>query len=263
MKRNSVSMDVNAPLKAVEDILKDPGQFITNWPYVVRVRRSDGIIAEIEFPFFVFRFHDEYTFTFHEDYNSFIYEGNGRNGTLVVTVTLREWQKKTSVRVDLSYSGRREFFIRKPLEFLTRGIAESLRDLAESSKVELSAKTEEAIGDVDFSDPVSVANFLAKAKMVHNGLHLIQEGKFFDVLHEIMEKAGSDVIYVSGITSDGTKGFKVLLRGTQVLAVEIRSGTSVETVKVTDEMTAQRALHLLSNVSGAYMLNAWVPAGGV
>jgi len=263
MKRKHASVEVHAPKSAVESILKDPAQFITNWPYVVRVRSGKEVVAEIMMPRFVFKFRDEYTFSFHEDYNSFIYEGTGKKGTLTVSITLKEWQKATTADVELSYSGKREFLLGKPLEVLTNGIAESLKELAESFGVHhISEKTEEAIVEVDFSDPMSVANFLAKAKMVHSGLHVIGEGSLFDVLHELMEKAGSEVLYVSGITSDGSKGFKVLVRGSQVLAVEVRA-SGVRTVKVTDEASAREAIELLSKVSGAYMLNAWVPAGGV
>ncbi|WP_457742510.1 hypothetical protein [Thermococcus sp.] len=263
MKRKQTSVDVHAPKSAVESILKDPAQFITNWPYVVRVKGKKPIIAEIMLPRFVFKFKDTYSFEFHEDYNSFIYDGTGRKSVLIVSITLREWQKATAVNVELSYSGRREFLLGKPLEILTNGIAKSLKELAESFGVHhLSEKTEEAIVEVDFSDPMSVANFLAKAKMVHSGLHVIGEGKLFDVLHELMEKAGSEVLYVSGITSDGAKGFKVLVRGSQILAVEIRD-EGIQTIKVIDEMSAREAIELLSKVSGAYMLNAWVPAGGV
>ncbi|EEB74854.1 hypothetical protein [Thermococcus sp. AM4] len=263
MKRRETTIEIGTARRAVETILQDPAQFITNWPYVVKVRGKSPVVAEIMLPRFVFKFRDTYEFEFHEDYNSHIYEGTGRRGTLTVAITLKEWQKKTAVSVELSYSGKREFLLGKPLELLTEGIAKSLKELAESFGVHrLSEKTEEAIVEVDFSDPMSVANFLAKAKMFHSGLHVIAEGRIFELLHDLMEKAGSEVLYVSGVTSDGTKGFKVLMRGTQIMAVEVRGG-EVRTIKVVDEKSAREAVSLLSGISGAYMLNAWIPAGGV
>jgi len=55
----------------------------------------------------------------------------------------------------------------------------------------------------------------------------------------------------------------VLVRGSQVLAVELRNGSDVRTSKVEGEDGVREAVELLSKVSGAYMVNAWVPAGGV
>ena len=264
MRSKHSSVNVHAPKSVVDSILSDPAQFITNWPYVVRVRGRNPVVAEIMLPRFVFKFRDTYEFEVHEDYNSRIYEGKGKRGNLTVVITLREWQKHVSADVRLSYSGRGEFFLGKTLEILVEGITRNLKELAEASKpIEVGKKTEKAILEVDFSDPMSVANFLAKAKMVHSGLHVIPEGSFFNVLNEILEKAGSEVLYLSGITSDGTSGFKVLARGSQVLAVELRNGSDVKTLKVEGEEGVREAVELLSKVSGAYMVNAWVPAGGV
>ncbi|GAB6135462.1 hypothetical protein [Thermococcus prieurii] len=264
MKRRETSVKINAGMDSIDSILHDPAQFITNWPYVVKVGGRNPVVAEIMLPRFVFKFRDTYEFEFHEDYNSHIYEGRGKRGNLTVVITLKEWQKYVSANVELSYSGRGEFLLGKTLEILVEGIARNLKELAEASKpVGVSRRTEEAVVGVDFSDPMSVANFLAKAKMVHSGLHVIPEGGFFNVLNEILEKAGSEVLYLSGITSDGTSGFKVLVRGSQVLAVELRNGSEVKTLKVEGEDGVREAVELLSKVSGAYMVNAWVPAGGV
>jgi hypothetical protein len=56
MKRREASVDINASPKAVDAILHDPPQFITNWPYVVRVRGREPVIAEIMLPRFIFKF---------------------------------------------------------------------------------------------------------------------------------------------------------------------------------------------------------------
>ena len=263
MKRKESQVYINSKMEAVDSILHDPAQFIANWPYVVRIKGRNPVIAEIMLPRFVFKFRDTYEFEFHEDYNSHIYDGKGRKSSLTVTITLKEWQKSVSASVEISYSGRGEFFLGKTLELLAQGIAQSLKELAElAGPKTFSVKTEEVMEEVDFSDPMSVANFLAKAKMFHSGLHVIAEGRIFELLHDLMEKAGSEVLYVSGVTSDGAKGFKVLMRGTQIMAVEVR-GSGVRTIKVVDEKSAREAVSLLSGISGAYMLNAWIPAGGV
>lgn len=264
MKRKEAEVEINAGMNTIEAILHDPAQFITNWPYVVKVKGGKPVIAEIMLPRFVFKFRDTYEFEFHEDYNSHIYDGKGKKGSLTVVITLREWQKSVSANVELSYSGRGEFFLGKTLEMLVQGIANNLKELAEASKPStVSEKTEKAILEVDFSDPMSVANFLAKAKMVHSGLYTIQPGGFLDVLGEIVGKVGGNVVYLSGITSDGTSGFKVLVRGSEILAVEVRNGSEVKTIKVRGEDDVREAVELLSKVFGAYMVNAWVPAGGV
>ncbi len=150
---------------------------------------------------------------------------------------------------------------------LAEGIAKSLKDLAESiepvQKVQRIRQMDMVYTNVDFSDPMSVAGFLSKSKMTHSGLHIINEGALLEVITEIRAKLAEDVLYVSGITQDGTKSFKLLLRGSQILAVEYRDSKGVETVKVDSDFQVRRALELISNVSGPYMINVWVPVGGV
>ncbi|ALM74831.1 hypothetical protein [Thermococcus barophilus] len=264
MRRKSATVDIDASLDAVNKVLDNPAQFITNWPYVVRISTKNGIAAEIMLPRFVFKFGDKYSFTFHKDSTSFIYEGSGNRSNLIVIVAPKKWQKNITAEIEVAYQGRGEFFLGKTLELLAEGIAKSLKELAESySLPKLAIKSSEALIHVDFSDPMSVAKFLAKAKMVHSGLHLIENGKFFYVIAELKEDARSEVIYISGITPDGSKSFKVFLRRSQILAVEHREKGTLKTVKVKDEKTAKSALDLLSRISGTYMINVWVPVGGV
>ncbi|ASA77442.1 hypothetical protein [Thermococcus sp. 5-4] len=264
MKRKTTRVEINADMETIKDVLNDPTQFITNWPYVVRVNTREGIEAEIMLPRFIFKFRDTYRFTFHDGSNSHIYEGVGRKSHLTAVVSLREWQKNVSAEIELAYKGRGEFFLGKTLEMLTEGIAKALKDLAESmhSSVPATPTVETAL-NVDFSDPMSVASFLAKAKMVHSGLHIIGEGKLLEVVMELRGNLRDDVLYVSGITQDGTKSFKLLLRRSQILAVEYRDSDGTRTVKVDTEPRTREALELVSKVEGAYMINVWVPVGGV
>jgi len=263
MKRKRAEVEIKTDLRTVEDIINDPPQFIANWPYVVKVRGRDPVEAEIMLPRFIFKFRDEYTFRLLRD-EDYLYDGTGKKSRLLVRIRLREWLRYVSAVVELSYSGRGEFFLGKTLEMLAQGIADNLKELAEASRpTRITEGTERAILQVDFSDPMSVANFLAKAKMVHSGLYMIERGALPDMLAELKFRAGSEVLYVSGVTSDGSRSFKVLLRGNQVVAVEVRDGARVETVKVEGDTDAERAMELLRSVEGSYMLNVWVPAGGV
>ncbi|WP_297069176.1 hypothetical protein [Thermococcus sp.] len=264
MKRKSTRVEINADVGTIKEILNDPAQFITNWPYVVKVNTREGIEAEIMLPRFVFKFRDTYRFTFHEDYNSHIYEGVGRKSHLTAIVSLKEWQKNVSAEIELSYSGRGEFLLGKTLEILAEGISKALKDLAESMRPPaVDVPTVEAALSVDFSDPMSVASFLAKAKMVHSGLHIIGAGKLLELVMELRGNIRDEVLYVSGITQDGTKSFKLLLRRTQLLAVEYRDSEGTKTVKADTESRMKEALELVSRVEGTYMVNVWVPVGGV
>ncbi|NJE00827.1 hypothetical protein [Thermococcus sp. JdF3] len=264
MKRKTANVEINAGIDTIKEVLNDPAQFITNWPYVVRVNTKEGIEAEIMLPRFVFRFRDTYRFTFHEDYDSHIYEGIGKKSHLTAVVRLREWQKNVSAEVELSYRGRGEFLLGKTLELLAEGVAKALKDLSESTRPPApAAPAAETVLDVDFSDPMSVANFLAKAKMVHSGLHIVGQGKLLDVIMELRGNLQDEVLYVSGITQDGTKSFKLLLRRSQILAVEYRDSEGITVVKADSESETRKALELVSKVEGAYMVNVWVPVGGV
>jgi hypothetical protein len=269
MKRKQTEIEINASKEAVEEVLSDPAQFITNWPYVVRVSRKKGLSAEIMLPRFVFKFRDTYSFEYHKDYTSHIYEGNGNNGHLILTVTVKDMRKNVRAMLELSYKGRGEFFLGKTLQDMVDGIAKTLRELAES--VTSAAKVPEPTPSsrkelalkVDFSDPMSVATFLSKSRMAHSGLHVVNPGELMELLGELRSKLNSSVLYVSGITQDGTSSFKVLLDGSQILALEFRGTAGVEVIKVTDEASAKKALDVISKISGAYMVNVWVPVGGV
>ncbi|NJE03374.1 hypothetical protein [Thermococcus sp. MV11] len=263
MKRRETSVEINAPRENIERILEDAPQFITNWPYVVKVSTKNGVQAEILLPRFVFKFGDTYAFTVMTDSSSYIYEGIGRKSHLTATVTLKEWQKSVTANVELSYQGRGELLLGKPLEILTKGIARSLKELAENLGPIPSPSASSSIVDgVDFSDPMSVATFLSKSKMVHSGLHIVQKGGLLNVITEIRDRLSDSVLYVSGVTQDGSRSFKLLLRGSQVLAVEYRDQNGSRVVKVEDENTAREALEIVSGIEGAYMVNVWVPVGG-
>ncbi|MBP1910921.1 hypothetical protein [Thermococcus stetteri] len=269
MKRKQTEIEINASKEAVEEVLSDPAQFITNWPYVVRVSRKKGLSAEIMLPRFVFKFRDTYSFEYHKDYNSHIYDGTGNKSMLVLVVTLNKTRRKVKALLELSYKGRGGLFLGKTLQDMVEGIARTLKELAES--VTSAAKVPEPTPSlrkelalkVDFSDPMSVATFLSKSRMAHSGLHVISPGELANLLGELRSKLNSSVLYVSGITQDGTSSFKVLLDGSQILAIEYRGNEGVEVIKVTDEASAKKALNVISKISGAYMVNVWVPVGGV
>ncbi|QDA31448.1 hypothetical protein FH039_07355 [Thermococcus indicus] len=263
MKRKSTSVRMDAPKEHIVQILEDAPQFITNWPYVVGINTKGGINAEVLLPRFLFKFGDIYRFTIMSDESSYIYEGVGRKSHLIVTVSMREWQKNVVANVEIGYQGPGEFLLGKTLQHLVEGIAESLKKLAESGEHPAKQNVPAREINLDFSDPMSVASFLAKARMVHTGLHLVAPGELLNVIMDIRKNIPEDVLYVSGITQDGVKGFKLLLRRSQILAVEYRDGEGVKTLKVRDETAAREALELVSKVSGAYMVNVWVPVGGV
>ncbi|WP_456396930.1 hypothetical protein [Thermococcus sp.] len=263
MKRKTALVNIEAPKDAIEKTLNDAVSFITNWPYVVRISSKKGITAEILLPRFIFKFGDIYSFTVITDSNSYIYDGTGKRSHLIVTIALREWQKYVSAEVELAYHGRGEFFLGKTLGLLVEGMAKSLKELAESYSPPKVAKSGEAALQVDFADPMSVANFLAKAKMVHSGLYMVPRQKLLDVVGEFREKVANSIIYVSGITSDGLSSFKLLMNGSQILALEYRGPDGTHIIKVGDETSARKALELLSGIEGVYMINVWVPVGGV
>ncbi|WP_297073086.1 hypothetical protein [Thermococcus sp.] len=269
MKRKNSSVSVNAPKEAVEAVLEDLPSFITNWPYVVKVSTRNGVSAEIMLPRFVFKFRDTYQFDYHTDYNSYIYDGTGKRGHLVLLVTLKEWQKSTSVELELSYQGKGKFWLGKTLQDFVDRIGKSLKELAENRPVseELKVPAGKEHGfiseHVDFSDPMSVANFLAKSRMVHGGLHIIGKNGFFDLVGELRANVKDKILYISGITNDGTKSFKVLLEGSRILAIEYRDENGPKALKVQNEADARAAVELASLIEGAFMVNVWVPVGGV
>ncbi|AEH24241.1 hypothetical protein [Pyrococcus yayanosii] len=262
MKRKTKEVTIDVPLDSVRKVLSDPAQFIMNWPYVVRVSTKNGITAEISLPRFLFKFNDIYRFAFHEDRTTFIYDGSGKKSDIIVTVTLKKWQRNVSGEIEVAYHGRGEFFLGKTLELLAEGIAKSLKELAKSYSPPEYVTSSDVILQVDFADPMSVANFLAKAKMIHSGLHMIENRKFFDVLMELKKTVSARIIYISGITPDGNKAFKVLIKDSQILALEHRDGVTAETIKVDDEETARKVFEILSRIEGTYMINIWVPVGG-
>ncbi|WP_457751192.1 hypothetical protein [Thermococcus sp.] len=265
MKRKSTTVEISAGKDEVVAVLEDAAGFITNWPYVVKTSTKRGITAEILLPRFVFKFGDTYTFSIMNDSTSYIYDGTGKKSHLIVTVALKEWQKHTMADIELSYNGRGEFLLGKTLEILVNGIASSLKELSENitPAVVPASSTTKVVDAVDFADPMSVASFLAKSKMVHSGLHVIQKGSLLNVILELRGKLQDEVLYVSGVTQDGMSSFKLLLRGSQILAIEYRDKNGPRIVKVENEETARRALELVSGVEGAYMINVWVPVGGV
>ncbi len=264
MKRKATSVEILAGKDEVIRILEDSPQFITNWPYVVKVSTRDGLVAEILLPRFLFKFGDTYRFSVMKDDTSYIYDGTGKRSHLIVTVTLKEWQTHTMADIELSYKGRGEFLLGKPLEVLLKGIGNGLKSLSEAPKqAPVPAISSHVADEVDFADPMSVANFLVKSRMVHSGLHVVQKGGLLNLVLELRENLKDDVLYVSGITQDGSKSFKLLLRKSQILALEYRSDNEIKVVKVEDDASARQALEFVSRIEGAYMVNAWVPVGGV
>ena len=268
MKRKSTTVSINAPKEAVEAVLDDEPSFITNWPYVVRVSTKNGLKAEIMMPRFIFKFRDTYSFTHHLDYNSHIYDGTGERGHISLVVTLKEWQNNTSAFLELSYSGKGEFWLGKTLQIFVEKIGSVLKDLAENKplqeQIQMPAGPHESIAaNVDFSDPMSVANFLSKSRMVHSGLHIIGENGFFDLVSELRTTIPDRILYISGITNDGTSSFKVLLEGSRILAIEHRTQGGVKVVKVENDEDARTAVEIASEIKGTYMVNVWVPVGGV
>ncbi len=91
---------------------------------------------------------------------------------------------------------------------------------------------------------------------------MVDKNGLFNVVSEIKGKIGSDILYISGITQDGRKSFKLLLQGSQVLAVEYRDGSGVRTIRVKDREAAENAMNITSTIEGAYTINIWVPVGG-
>ncbi|WP_297458049.1 hypothetical protein [Thermococcus sp.] len=266
MKRKSTSVRIEASREAVEKVLKDVPSFVTNWPYVVRVSTRNGLTAEIMLPRFLFKFRDVYRFEHHSDYSSYIYDGRGEKSHLTLVVTLKQWQKGVEAALELSYSGRGEFWLGKTLQDLVEGIGKSLRELAESEQGatnDIPQSSGDVAIHVDFSDPMSVANFLAKSRMVHGGLHVIGNGGLFDLVGELRGTMRDRILYISGVTSDGTSSFKVLLDGSRILAIEYRGPEGVEVIKVEGDEDARKAAEIAAKISGPYMVNVWVPIGGV
>jgi len=264
MKRKGTNVEIAATKKAVEAVLKDSPSFVTNWPYVVRVSMKDGLTAEIMLPRFIFKFRDIYRFDYHSDYNSYIYEGSSEKSYVTLVVTLKEWQKGVNAVLELSYKGKGEFWLGKTLQNFVDRIGWVLKELSENRPPEeVPTEHGEIAGHVDFSDPMSVANFLAKSRMVHSGLHIISGGGFFDFIGELRAGVSDSLIYISGITSDGVKAFKILLSGSRIMAIEYRSPEGVQAVKVNGENDARLAGEIASGIEGAFMVNVWVPVGGV
>ncbi|ASJ07320.1 hypothetical protein [Thermococcus pacificus] len=268
MKRKNTTVEIAAPKEAVEAVLNDAPSFITNWPYVVRVSMKDGLKAEIMLPRFIFKFRDVYRFEYHSDYNSHIYDGTGEKGHISLVVTLKEWRKNTSAVLELSYKGKGEFWLGKTLQDFVEKIGSVLKEMAENrpvqEQVQVPAGTKESIAvNVDFADPMSVASFLSRSRMVQSGLHIIGEKGLFDIISELRATIPDRILYISGITSDGSSSFKVLLDGSRILAIEHRTSEGVEVVKVENDEDARRALEIASGIKGAYMVNVWVPIGGV
>ena len=264
MKRRSTTVMIESTRKAVEGVLEDSPSFVTNWPYVVRVSMKDGLKAEIMLPRFIFKFRDVYGISYHRDYNSHIYDGTGERSHLSLVVTLKEWKKGVEAVLELSYSGKGEFWLGKTLEDFVQRIGNALKELSESRPaVEEKTEHHEIAEHVDFSDPMSVANFLAKSRMVHSGLHVIGDNGFFDLVSELRATVKENVLYISGITSDGASSFKVLLNGSRIMAIEYRGKDEVKAVKVEDEEGARKAMEIAFGIKGPYMVNVWVPVGGV
>ncbi len=268
MKRKGTSIKIEAPKDSIEAVLRDVPGFVTNWPYVVRISMRDGLKAEIMMPRFVFRFRDTYRVEYHSDYNSHIYDGTGDRGHLTLVITLKEWQKYVDVVLELSYKGKGEFWLGKTLQDFVEKVGKAVKELAESRPIKAPEPTATSSDDgiaagVDFSNPMSVAEFLSKSQMVHSGLHVISAEGLLGLIGELRGNIRSNVLYISGITNDGTRSFKVLLNGSRVLAIEFRDKNGTEVIKVEDDEDAGKALELTKKVQGAYMVNVWVPVGGV
>ncbi len=265
MKRKSSEVSINAPKDAVTEILEDVQAFITNWPYVVRVSTKEGFKAEIMMPRFIFKFRDTYTFNYQSDYNSHIYEGVGKRGHLTLVVTVKDLQKTTDAVLELSYQGKGEFWLGKTLQDFVNRIGKVLKELAENRPiVEPPAEASQNIAEkVDFADPMSVANFLSKSRMVHSGLHVIGEEGVLSLVGELRSSIRDRILYISGITSDGSSSFKLLLDGSRILALEYRGTEGIQVIKVQGEEDSRKAVELVAGIKGPYMVNVWVPVGGV
>ncbi len=268
MKRKSTTVSINTSKERVEAALNDAPSFITNWPYVVRVSVKEGLKAEIMMPRFMFKFRDIYKFNHHADYNSHIYDGTGERGHMSLVVTLKEWQKNINAVLELSYQGKGEFWLGKTLQNFVESIGSVLKELAENRPVQEQIQSQRsATGEIavnmDFSNPMTVAEFLAKSRMVHSGLHIIGEKGLFDLIGELRATINDRPLYISGITNDGTSSFKVLLDGSQILAIEYRGAEGMKTVKVENDDEARKAVDIASEIKGTYMINVWVPVGGV
>jgi len=264
MKRKSSKVRIKAPKNVIESLLSDVPAFVTNWPYVVRVSTREGLKAEIMMPRFVFKFRDTYSIDYHSDYNSHIYDGREKKGHLTLIVTLKEWQKEVEAVLELSYGGKGEFWLGKTLQDFVNRVGKSLKELAEAKGLEVpGAKASEVTLQMDFSDPMSVASFLSKSQMVHSGVHVIGDGGLLGLVGELRESIANRVLYISGVTSDGMKSFKVLVEGSRILAIEARDSGTIEALKVENDEDARKAMELASSVRGAYMVNVWVPVGGV
>ncbi len=267
MKRKGTSVKIEAPKESIEAVLGDVPGFVTNWPYVVRVSRRDGMKAEIMMPRFVFRFRDTYSIEYHSDYNSHIYDGRGNKGHLTLVVTLKEWQKYVDVVLELSYKGKGEFWLGKTLQDFVEKVGKAIKELAESRPIKAPEPATTPGGGiaagVDFSNPMSVAEFLSKSQMVHSGLHIVGEEGLLSLISELRSTIKDRILYISGITNDGANSFKVLLEGSRILAIEYRNPKGTSAMKVESDEDAKKAVELASEVRGTYMTNVWVPVGGV
>jgi len=264
MKRKLYMVSVNTSPDKVRKILENAEEFILNWPYVVKIRKLKGIIAQIRLPRFIFSFEDEYTFSISRDKNAYIYEGKGKNSKIIVMILLESQKKATThVTVDVRYSGKREFILGKTIEELAKGIAETLKVMAESFR-DTSITIPKAIIDIDFDDPMSLAGFLSRAKMVYTGLHTIKKGQLFESLMKIISNYEGEIFYISGVSQDGIKSFKVLLDQGRITAIHYRDGKGSESVKVTgnNQDEAIKAFQIADKIEGVYMINIWVPIGG-
>lgn len=257
-------VSINASPDNVKKVLENPEEFILNWPYVVKIRKLKGIIARIRLPRFIFSFEDEYAFSISEDKNTYVYDGKGKQSKITIMILLESPKKATTnATVEVRYSGKREFLLGKTIEELARGIGETLRVMAESLK-DTSIKSPKTTLDIDFDDPMSLAGFLSRAKMVYTGLHTIQKGQLFESLMKIISNYREETFYISGINQDGTKSFKVLLDQGRITAIQYRDSTGTESVKVmgNNQDEAIKAFQIAEKIEGVYMINIWVPVGG-
>jgi len=207
---------VDADIKALSSIIKDPDIILSYIPYQVERGRNEITLRFSRF--LLFSFKD--TFTIEEKMDTkgmsvYTLESKTKD-KLQFFIAIKEEKGGNIVNIAVKYEGEKEWIVNKYLKEIGKNILNGIKEEAKKvTIIQTTADFSESLGKLSF-----ITKLLMKSRLVKTEEVEIKKGQFISVISDLIHQfLRYQLIYVSG--SSETESFRIIFVGGDVKGVYV------------------------------------------
>jgi len=214
MKSYIIEEKVDADIKALSSIIKDPDIILSYIPYQVERGRNEITLRFSRFLLFSFKDKFEIEGKINTDGSSTYKLGSERKNRLEISISIKE--EKNLVTVEIKYSGEKEWIVNKYLKEIGESILNGIKEEAKKvARIQTTEDFSENLGKLSF-----ITKLLMKSRLVKTEEIDIRKNQFIPIISDLIQDfLRYQLIFVSGSSANGT--FRLLFVGGEVKGVYV------------------------------------------